>query len=95
MKKGQKIIINASGELLPLQRKAMQEKENEAITEAEVIEAVQAGYRLIATVRVVNEDKTITIEEWILVGSRVVSMVKLSFFQKVGRWIVRLFKKKK
>lgn len=95
MKKGDKITINAAGEILPLTRKTTQDAENEAITEAEVIEAVQAGARLIATVRVVNEDKTITIEEWILVGSRVVSMVKLSFFQKVGRWIARLFKKKK
>lgn len=95
MKKGEKIILNGAGEILPLKRKAAQENEHEPITEGEVIEAVQAGARLIATVRVVNEDKTITIEEWILIGGKVVSMVKLSFFQKVGRWIARLFKKKK
>lgn len=95
MKKGDKITINAAGEILPLTRKTTQDAENEAITEAEVIEAVQVGARLIATVRVANADGKITLEEWILIGGRVVSMVKLSFFKKVGRWIAGLFKKKK
>jgi hypothetical protein len=90
MKKGDTIQFQGS-DILDLSQN--QRKNQGETTEAEILEMVSTIREIRLTVKIANQDGKITIQEWIVIGRKIVQATNLSLFKRGLAWLKGWYKK--
>jgi len=90
MKKGDTIQFQGS-DILDLSQN--QRKNQGETTEAEILEMVSTIREIRLTVKIANQDGKITIQEWIVIGRKIIQATNLSLFKRGLAWLKGWYKK--